>query len=147
MKLQPDDRPRSSLSIGSRFRRCNGISSKFSRRFVERIGKLTRNMPGDRLKKTRRLTARMPEATGLAESRRDLSGLGCASPDAPAQICVSGCSCSKSPMGVMTRVDELIILIATVWPDHWTKCLSRELTVVHSSTLIRGVTVGSCTKA
>ncbi|RWW50627.1 hypothetical protein BHE74_00043097 [Ensete ventricosum] len=32
MELQPDDRPRSSLSIGTGFGRCSGISPKFARR-------------------------------------------------------------------------------------------------------------------
>ncbi|RZS25923.1 hypothetical protein BHM03_00059200 [Ensete ventricosum] len=35
-------------------------------RFAEGIGKLAGNMPRDRRKKTRRLTARMSEAAGLA---------------------------------------------------------------------------------
>ncbi|RWW38651.1 hypothetical protein BHE74_00056104 [Ensete ventricosum] len=52
MKLQPDDGPRSSLSIGSGFGRCSGISPKFARRFTEGIGKLAGNTPGDRRKKT-----------------------------------------------------------------------------------------------
>ncbi|RZR87402.1 hypothetical protein BHM03_00014809 [Ensete ventricosum] len=39
---------------------------KFARRFVEEIGKLTRNTLGDYRNKTARLTARMPEAVGLA---------------------------------------------------------------------------------
>ncbi|RZR70899.1 hypothetical protein BHM03_00002141 [Ensete ventricosum] len=34
--------------------------------FAKGIGKLARNTPGDRRKKTVRLTARMPEAAGLA---------------------------------------------------------------------------------
>ncbi|RWW41798.1 hypothetical protein BHE74_00052693, partial [Ensete ventricosum] len=53
MELQPDDGPRSCLSIGPRFGRCSGISSKFARRFAKGIGKLIRNTPGDRQKKTR----------------------------------------------------------------------------------------------
>ncbi|RWV83089.1 hypothetical protein GW17_00055352 [Ensete ventricosum] len=40
MTLQPDDGPRSSLSIGPGFGRCSGISSKFTRRFTKGIGKL-----------------------------------------------------------------------------------------------------------
>ncbi|RWW38235.1 hypothetical protein BHE74_00056543 [Ensete ventricosum] len=66
MKLQSDDGPRSSLSIGPGFGRCSGISSKFARRFAEGIGKLAGNTLGDRWKKTGRLAARMPEATRLA---------------------------------------------------------------------------------
>ncbi|RWW73910.1 hypothetical protein BHE74_00018173 [Ensete ventricosum] len=62
MELQPDNGPRSSLSIKPGFRRCSGISSKFVRRF----GKLAGNTPGDRRKKTIGLTARMLEATELA---------------------------------------------------------------------------------
>ncbi|RWV85773.1 hypothetical protein GW17_00052412 [Ensete ventricosum] len=64
MKLQPDNGPSSSLASG-KLGRCSGISPKFARRFVEGIGKLVGNTPGDRRKKTGRLTARMPEATGL----------------------------------------------------------------------------------
>ncbi|RZS28576.1 hypothetical protein BHM03_00062187 [Ensete ventricosum] len=45
--------------------RCSGISSKFTRRFAEGIGKLIGNTPGDCRKKTRKLTARMPEAAKL----------------------------------------------------------------------------------
>ncbi|RRT51124.1 hypothetical protein B296_00003882 [Ensete ventricosum] len=52
MELQPDDGPRSSLSIGPGFERCSGISPKFARRFTERIGKLAGNTQGDRQKKT-----------------------------------------------------------------------------------------------
>ncbi|RRT55613.1 hypothetical protein B296_00017087 [Ensete ventricosum] len=59
------DGPRSSLSIGPGFKRCSGISPKFASRFAEGIGKLARNTPGDRRKKTKRLTARMSEAAGL----------------------------------------------------------------------------------
>ncbi|RRT53581.1 hypothetical protein B296_00022034 [Ensete ventricosum] len=66
MELQPDDEPRSSLSIGLGFGRCSGISSKFARRFVEGIGKLAGNMSGDCQKKTIGLTVRMLEAVGLA---------------------------------------------------------------------------------
>ncbi|RWV79407.1 hypothetical protein GW17_00059463 [Ensete ventricosum] len=49
--------------------RCSGISPKFTRRFVEGIGKLAGNMPGDYRNKTGRLTTRMPEAVGLARVR------------------------------------------------------------------------------
>ncbi|RRT85163.1 hypothetical protein B296_00008955 [Ensete ventricosum] len=74
MELQPDDGPRSSLSIGPGFGRCSGISPKFARRFAEGIGKLTGNTSGDRRKKTKRLTTRMSEATGMAglEMKGDL---------------------------------------------------------------------------
>ncbi|RWW85987.1 hypothetical protein BHE74_00005285 [Ensete ventricosum] len=66
MKLQPDDRPRSSLGIGSGSDDEVGPHQKFAWRFVEGITKLTGNMPRDCRKKTRRLTtARMSEATGL----------------------------------------------------------------------------------
>ncbi|RZS24469.1 hypothetical protein BHM03_00057545 [Ensete ventricosum] len=56
------------IKLGHRagFRRCNGISLKFARRFTEGIGKFVGNMPGDRRKKTRRLAERMSEAAGLA---------------------------------------------------------------------------------
>ncbi|RWV88951.1 hypothetical protein GW17_00048921 [Ensete ventricosum] len=66
MELQPDDGPRTSLSIGPGFGRCSGISPKFARRFAEGIGKLAVNTSGDRRKKTGRLAARMSEAAGLA---------------------------------------------------------------------------------
>ncbi|RWW00348.1 hypothetical protein GW17_00036695 [Ensete ventricosum] len=66
MKLQPDDGPRSSLSIGLGFRRCSGISPEFARRFAEGIGKLARNMSGDCRKKNIGLTSRMSEVVGLA---------------------------------------------------------------------------------
>ncbi|RWW51188.1 hypothetical protein BHE74_00042489, partial [Ensete ventricosum] len=65
MELQLDDGLRSSLSIRPGFRRYSGISLEFARRFVEGIGKLARNISGDCLKKTIRLTVRMPEATRL----------------------------------------------------------------------------------
>ncbi|RRT46707.1 hypothetical protein B296_00031554, partial [Ensete ventricosum] len=51
---------------GSRKAYRDGISPTFARRFVEGIGKLAGNMPGDHQKKTGRLTARMSEAIGLA---------------------------------------------------------------------------------
>ncbi|RRT33257.1 hypothetical protein B296_00049961 [Ensete ventricosum] len=44
MELQLDDGPRSNLSIGPGFRRCSGISLKFTKRFVEGIGKLARQV-------------------------------------------------------------------------------------------------------
>ncbi|RWW02366.1 hypothetical protein GW17_00034548 [Ensete ventricosum] len=65
MELQPDDGPRSSLSIGLGFRRCSGISPKFARRFTEGIRKLTGNMLRDCQKKTIGLVARISEAAGL----------------------------------------------------------------------------------
>ncbi|RRT79718.1 hypothetical protein B296_00006960 [Ensete ventricosum] len=64
--ITTSDRPRSSLSIEPGFGQCSGISPKFTWRFAEGIGKLTGNMPGDRQKKTRRLTVRVLEAAGLA---------------------------------------------------------------------------------
>ncbi|RWW01398.1 hypothetical protein GW17_00035560 [Ensete ventricosum] len=70
MELQPDDGPRSSLSIESGFERCSGISSKFARRFAEGIGKLVGNTSGDRRKKTGRLIARIPKATELVGAGR-----------------------------------------------------------------------------
>ncbi|RWW23918.1 hypothetical protein GW17_00011808 [Ensete ventricosum] len=66
MELQPDDEPRSSLRIGSGFRRCSGISPKFARRFAEGIGKLAGNTLEDHRQKTGRLTTRMSKAVGLA---------------------------------------------------------------------------------
>ncbi|RWV96077.1 hypothetical protein GW17_00041241 [Ensete ventricosum] len=65
MELQPDDGPRSSLSIGSGFRRYSGISPKFARKFIEGIRKLAGNTPGDRWKKTIGLAARISEFVGL----------------------------------------------------------------------------------
>ncbi|RWW36225.1 hypothetical protein BHE74_00058770 [Ensete ventricosum] len=69
MKLQLDDGPRSSLSIGPGFERCSEISAKFARRFAEGIKKLVGNTLGDRLKKTERHIARISEAAGLAGVR------------------------------------------------------------------------------
>ncbi|RWW39489.1 hypothetical protein BHE74_00055184, partial [Ensete ventricosum] len=46
--------------------RYSRISSKFARRFVEGIEKLTENMSGDRWKKTGRLATRILDAAGLA---------------------------------------------------------------------------------
>ncbi|RRT59736.1 hypothetical protein B296_00039930 [Ensete ventricosum] len=46
MKLQPDNRPRSSLSIRLGFRRCDRFRREFTRRFAEGIGKLSRNVRG-----------------------------------------------------------------------------------------------------
>ncbi|RZS07411.1 hypothetical protein BHM03_00038244 [Ensete ventricosum] len=65
IELQPDDGPRSSLSIGQVFGRCSGILLEFARRFVKGIGKLAVNTSGNHRKKTRRLTIRMLEATRL----------------------------------------------------------------------------------
>ncbi|RZR71835.1 hypothetical protein BHM03_00007749 [Ensete ventricosum] len=55
--------------------RCNGIKSKFARRFAEGIGKLTGNTSGDHRKKTKRFTVRKPEATGLAGVNRPYPGV------------------------------------------------------------------------
>ncbi|RWW04933.1 hypothetical protein GW17_00031816 [Ensete ventricosum] len=66
MKLQQDDEPISSLSIGPGFVRCSEILSEFARRFVEGIRKLTGNMSIDCQKKIIGLTARMPEAARMA---------------------------------------------------------------------------------
>ncbi|RRT43881.1 hypothetical protein B296_00005902 [Ensete ventricosum] len=60
------DGPRSSLGIGPSSDDVVGHHREFARRFAEGIGKLVGNTPGDRLKKTRRLAARMLEAAGLA---------------------------------------------------------------------------------
>ncbi|RZR92269.1 hypothetical protein BHM03_00020514 [Ensete ventricosum] len=65
MELQLDDGQRSSFSIGPGFRRCSGISPKFTRRFAEGIGKLIRNTPGDHRKKTGRLAVTIPEPIRL----------------------------------------------------------------------------------
>ncbi|RRT32281.1 hypothetical protein B296_00048181 [Ensete ventricosum] len=66
MELQPDDGPRSSLSIRPGFGRCSRISSEFARGFTEGIEKLARNMLGDCRTKTIGLVVRMSEATRLA---------------------------------------------------------------------------------
>ncbi|RRT59598.1 hypothetical protein B296_00011355 [Ensete ventricosum] len=76
MKLQPDDGPRSNLSIGPGFGRCSGISLKFARRFVEGIGKLVGNISGDYRQKIERLTVRMSKADGLAGYFGRLTRLG-----------------------------------------------------------------------
>ncbi|RWW39276.1 hypothetical protein BHE74_00055409 [Ensete ventricosum] len=65
IELQPDDEPRSSLSIGLGFGRYSGISPEFAKKFTERTGKLVGNMPGDRRKNTIGLAARIPKAAGL----------------------------------------------------------------------------------
>ncbi|RRT49036.1 hypothetical protein B296_00052662 [Ensete ventricosum] len=66
MELQPDDGLRSSLGIGPGSDDVVGSRRSSLERFVEGIGKLTGNTPGDRRKKTGRLTVRMVETTGLA---------------------------------------------------------------------------------
>ncbi|RRT46575.1 hypothetical protein B296_00008077 [Ensete ventricosum] len=45
------------------------LRREFARRFVEGIGKLVKSTSGDHRKKTKRLTARMSEVTGLTEVR------------------------------------------------------------------------------
>ncbi|RWV88367.1 hypothetical protein GW17_00049551 [Ensete ventricosum] len=65
MELQPNDEPRSSLSIGPGFKRCSGISSEFARRFVRRDREARWEHVGIYRKKTIGLTARMPEAAKL----------------------------------------------------------------------------------
>ncbi|RZS21191.1 hypothetical protein BHM03_00053802 [Ensete ventricosum] len=74
IELQPDDGPRSSLSIKPRFGRCSGISSKFARRFAEGIEKLTGNTPGDHRKKIERLVVRIPEVIGLVGEALERGG-------------------------------------------------------------------------
>ncbi|RZS05968.1 hypothetical protein BHM03_00036552 [Ensete ventricosum] len=69
IELLSDDGPRSSLSIRTGLDDAVGPRGEFTRRFTEGIGKLTGNTLGDRRKKTRRLAARMSEATGLARFR------------------------------------------------------------------------------
>ncbi|RZR89307.1 hypothetical protein BHM03_00016999 [Ensete ventricosum] len=65
MKLQSDDVPRSSLGIGPGSNDTVGPHWEFATRFTKVIGKLAGNTPGDRRKKVRKLTTRMPEAAGL----------------------------------------------------------------------------------
>ncbi|RWW60075.1 hypothetical protein BHE74_00032953 [Ensete ventricosum] len=52
MKLQLDDGPRSSLSIGPDSDDAVEPRQEFAKRFAKGIGKLAGNMPGDRRKKT-----------------------------------------------------------------------------------------------
>ncbi|RRT41312.1 hypothetical protein B296_00052802 [Ensete ventricosum] len=73
IELQPDDGPRSSLSIRSGSDDAVGSHREFARRFAEGFGKITGNMKGDHREKTRRLTARMSEATELPEVGSKLS--------------------------------------------------------------------------
>ncbi|RWV89565.1 hypothetical protein GW17_00048281 [Ensete ventricosum] len=47
MKLQPNNGPRSSLSIGPGFGRCSGFRREFARRFAGGIMKLAENTLGD----------------------------------------------------------------------------------------------------
>ncbi|RWV85495.1 hypothetical protein GW17_00052710 [Ensete ventricosum] len=68
MELQPDDGPRSSLSIGPGSDDAVEPRREFVRRFAERIRKLAGNTPGDHRKKTIGLITRMLEVTGLGES-------------------------------------------------------------------------------
>ncbi|RWW40072.1 hypothetical protein BHE74_00054534 [Ensete ventricosum] len=65
MELQPDDGQRSSLGIGPGSDDAVGSRWEFARKFTEGIGKLARNMLGDRRKKTIGLTARMLEDARL----------------------------------------------------------------------------------
>ncbi|RWV80856.1 hypothetical protein GW17_00057801 [Ensete ventricosum] len=54
MKLQPDDGPRYSLGIWPSSNDTVGSHWKFARRFAEGIGKLARNVKGDRREEDRR---------------------------------------------------------------------------------------------
>ncbi|RWV89173.1 hypothetical protein GW17_00048696 [Ensete ventricosum] len=106
IELQLDNGPRSSLSNGSGFRRCSGISSKFARRFTEGIGKLAGNTPGDHRKKIGRLATRMSEAAGLAGGRqvnRLYPGVRAAEPPRSAALA----STSYSPPSLYARVVRL----------------------------------------
>ncbi|RZS18050.1 hypothetical protein BHM03_00050271, partial [Ensete ventricosum] len=47
VQLEPDNGPRSSLSIGPGFGRCSGFHREFAKRFTEGIGKLDGNMLGE----------------------------------------------------------------------------------------------------
>ncbi|RRT46382.1 hypothetical protein B296_00033964 [Ensete ventricosum] len=49
--------PKSSLGISQGLDNAVGARRKFARRFAEEIGKLARNTPGDRQRKTVRLAA------------------------------------------------------------------------------------------
>ncbi|RWV93297.1 hypothetical protein GW17_00044260 [Ensete ventricosum] len=65
MKLQPNYGPRSSLSIKPSSDDTVEPRREFAKRFVEGIGKLAGNTPGDRQKKTIGLVAIMSEVTRL----------------------------------------------------------------------------------
>ncbi|RWW71855.1 hypothetical protein BHE74_00020379 [Ensete ventricosum] len=114
IKLQPDDRLRSSLSIGPEFERCSGISLEFAsgislefaRRFTEGIGKLARNMSGDCRKKTRGLTARMPEAVELAGVNRSYPSVRVAEPPR---------SAGKPPIPGFSKYDFLLRKSKATW--------------------------------
>ncbi|RRT33356.1 hypothetical protein B296_00030418 [Ensete ventricosum] len=58
--------PFSTLFLHDRNPRVLSISSELAKRFAEGIEKLVENTLGHRRKKTRRLTARMSKAVGLA---------------------------------------------------------------------------------
>ncbi|RRT56005.1 hypothetical protein B296_00038807, partial [Ensete ventricosum] len=47
INVQPNNGPRSSLSIGPGFERCGGFRWEFAKRFAEGIRKFTGNTPGD----------------------------------------------------------------------------------------------------
>ncbi|RRT77886.1 hypothetical protein B296_00010244 [Ensete ventricosum] len=80
MKLLPNNGPRSSLGIGSGSDDAMGFRREFARRFAEGIGKLTGNTSGDHRKKTKRLTARIPNAAGLAGVNRPYPGIRATKP-------------------------------------------------------------------
>ncbi|RRT70513.1 hypothetical protein B296_00000783 [Ensete ventricosum] len=89
MKLQPVDGPRSCLGIELGLDDAMGPRLEFARRFVEGIGKLAGNMPGDHQKKTRRLITRIPEAVGL--TRVELNWL------TSGLVNISGCTATTQP--------------------------------------------------
>ncbi|RRT48855.1 hypothetical protein B296_00018542 [Ensete ventricosum] len=68
-KFAGNNGPRSSLDIGPGLDDTVGPRWEFAKRIVEGIRKLAGNMSGDHRKKTRRLAARMSEATGLVGVR------------------------------------------------------------------------------
>ncbi|RWV85368.1 hypothetical protein GW17_00052848 [Ensete ventricosum] len=58
--------PGSSLGIGVRFGQCGGSSPGVHLDFAEGIGKIARNMPGDRQRKTMRLAVRNARGCSIA---------------------------------------------------------------------------------
>ncbi|RWW07283.1 hypothetical protein GW17_00029339 [Ensete ventricosum] len=68
----------SSLGIEPKIGRCGGSSSSVRYDFAEGIGKIARNTPGDRQRKTMRLASREAEGFSLHPKKID-SGRRCAS--------------------------------------------------------------------
>ncbi|RWV79409.1 hypothetical protein GW17_00059464 [Ensete ventricosum] len=73
MELQPDDERRLSLGIDLVLDNAVGPRREFVKRFTKEIGKRAGNMPGDRQKKTGRLTVRMSDDARLAGRFRQVN--------------------------------------------------------------------------